>query len=144
MPLPSARFIELTPAEMARASHFPTPSTVLAVGPLGHDLQPARLGTPLQAQAHVGVPGGFGHRVEQLQQVQIFSGLPTHGNSRPPAKKRAAGPKPAARRRFTAQTDDVEGVIAGGEGFVSPLDSGPDFRRNRHLAACKILSPSPA
>jgi TrmH family RNA methyltransferase len=28
------RFTELTPAEMARASHFPTPSSVLAVGPL--------------------------------------------------------------------------------------------------------------
>ena len=28
------RFIALTPEEMARASHFPTPSSVLAVGPL--------------------------------------------------------------------------------------------------------------
>jgi len=28
------RFIALTPGEMARASHFPTPSSVLAVGPL--------------------------------------------------------------------------------------------------------------
>jgi TrmH family RNA methyltransferase len=37
-PLPGAanppRFIALTAAEMARASHFPTPSSVLAVGPL--------------------------------------------------------------------------------------------------------------
>ena len=28
------RFIEITPEEMARASHFPTPSSILAVGPL--------------------------------------------------------------------------------------------------------------
>jgi TrmH family RNA methyltransferase len=35
---------ELTPAEMARASHFPTPSTVLAVGPLTRSpLAPAAL-----------------------------------------------------------------------------------------------------
>jgi len=28
------RLVEITPDEMARASHFPTPSTILAVGPL--------------------------------------------------------------------------------------------------------------
>jgi TrmH family RNA methyltransferase len=33
-PPPSTRFTLLTPEEMARASHFPTPSSVLAVGPL--------------------------------------------------------------------------------------------------------------
>lgn len=32
------RFIALTPAEMARASHFPAPSSVLAVGPLTRTL----------------------------------------------------------------------------------------------------------
>lgn len=31
---PALRVSEITPDEMARASHFPTPSTVLAVGPL--------------------------------------------------------------------------------------------------------------
>ncbi len=31
---PAPRFIEITPDEMARASHFPTPSSVLAVGPI--------------------------------------------------------------------------------------------------------------
>jgi TrmH family RNA methyltransferase len=30
----SIRLVEITPAEMARASHFPTPSGVLAVGPI--------------------------------------------------------------------------------------------------------------
>ena len=43
-PPPSVRYIELTPAEMARASHFPTPSSVLAVGPLQRvPLAPAAL-----------------------------------------------------------------------------------------------------
>ncbi len=31
-PSPAARVTEITPAEMARISHFPTPSTILAVG----------------------------------------------------------------------------------------------------------------
>jgi hypothetical protein len=39
-----------------------------------------------------------------------------------PAKKRAAGPEPAARRRHTALTDDVEGNIGAQEGFVTGDD----------------------
>ncbi len=35
---PPPRRIEITPDEMARASHFPTPSTVLAVGPISRRL----------------------------------------------------------------------------------------------------------
>lgn len=37
----SAPVIRLTPAEMARASHFPTPSSVLAVGPVTRRALPA-------------------------------------------------------------------------------------------------------
>src|SRR5437879_5111232 len=42
----------------------------------------------------------------------------------PPAEKKAAGPKPAARRRLTALTDDVDVNIGAWDGFVSPVESG--------------------
>jgi len=46
-----------------------------------------------------------------------------------PAKKKAAGPEPAARRRHTAQTDDVAGTIGEVEVFVSPHESHFDMGR---------------
>lgn len=47
-PEPPLQVTVVTPAEMARASHFPTPARVLAVGPIvHHPLDPADLGRGL-------------------------------------------------------------------------------------------------
>src|SRR6185369_6929619 len=56
------------------------------------------------------------------------SGLQQSSHARepwPPARKKAVGPEPAARRRHTALTDDVGGYIATTDYLVSPLATQP-------------------